>query len=196
MLPEAKSSRSVLVFQLAHHFRRYRCPACRNCDAIPAANRGFNPRRVSSVAWEGSVQKPIDGCAHGAIFRLGQRLGHRVQLGFKIHRQSHDCDIDGPLLRCQRPHQSAPQAGRLLTLPPHETGWRRPRRRSKTFLRATRTSPPRNLSHRGQYQVAPRSPASLRSRILGCWPRRDSSVGCGRRVCPSRRRNKCRCHRS
>jgi hypothetical protein len=34
--------------------------------------------------------------------------------------------------------------GRILTLPPHGTGWRRPRRRSKAFRRAMRTSPPRS----------------------------------------------------
>ena len=42
-----------------------------------------------------------------------------------------------------------PSLGRILTLPPHGTGWRRPRRRSKAVRRAMRTSPPRSPSQTG-----------------------------------------------
>ena len=52
----------------------------------------------------------------------------------------------------------------MLILPPHGTGWRRPRRHSKACPKAMRTSPPRNHAQRGQSRhasVAGTHPASL-----------------------------------
>jgi hypothetical protein len=46
------------------------------------------------------------------------------------------------------------RGGRILTLPSHATGRRRPRRRSRAIPMAMRTSPPRILSQRGQCQDA------------------------------------------
>jgi hypothetical protein len=46
-------------------------------------------------------------------------------------------------LKLQGNDRSPDSAGRILTLSPHGTGWRRPRRRAKAVRRAMRTSPPR-----------------------------------------------------
>jgi hypothetical protein len=131
---------------------------------LAAASWDGSPTRVSPVALGGDgrfnavreVQDDLggDGILAAAFARVGISRSCRGWLPWKAGsgftgRES--------LLHWGVGPQRRPwvRGGRISTLLPHGTGWRRPRRRSEAFPMATRTSPPRKPSQKGRVEMRP-----------------------------------------
>jgi hypothetical protein len=145
-------------------------PRSRSCRVSPIA--GAEHRQTIAHGVSRGTRVPTDHQPQGGDRRgRGPCSASTIGEGGFRTRKREDAKEPEPCSRVEQEVTKKPNAGgrflggrafpkclhgRILTLPPHGTGWRRPRRRSKAIPKAMRTSPPRILSKRGQCQDAPR----------------------------------------
>jgi hypothetical protein len=120
-----------------------------SCPARGAKRHGVFTGSVEGVpSYQRSVARLLRGFPVRRVLPTEKPM--HADADHELFRRYADHGSDEAFMEL-RGNEASPRGvgGRILTLPPHGTGWRRPRRRSKAIPMAMRTSPPRSQSQTG-----------------------------------------------